>query len=204
MPRQVYRYPIHVVARAQQRETRLVGLGYESYGDYLRSSAWRALRRRYAEERPWLCHICGAEQGLHLHHRTYERVGREELDDLMPLCAGCHDLVHDLERRGEAGLDFAGVIDAVAARRNRLEMERVAAEREAELEAFEADFVAHLATLSFAQRLALVRSAATLKGLDITRDLWMFHRLIRGGCKREAERRFVRLELRVHKARPQR
>lgn len=48
---------------------------------------------------------------------TYERVGDEELADLTPLCQPCHAIVHTLERRGEMGLDFAGLVNEQRARR---------------------------------------------------------------------------------------
>lgn len=135
--------PLHVVARREQRAAALATLGYASYGDYLNSPAWDGLRRRYYEQRPRICHTCGAGDGVQLHHRTYERVGREELDDLMPLCNPCHGMVHALERRGDASLDFEGVIDAeraregrrilaaAADRRTQERRDRVAARREA-------------------------------------------------------------------------
>jgi len=50
---------------------------------------------------------------------TYERVGREELTDLTPLCRRCHAMLHELERRGEVGLDFTGFVNEERARRNR-------------------------------------------------------------------------------------
>lgn len=38
-------------------------------------------------------------------HRTYDRVGEEELEDLAPLCPSCHELVHAME--------FAGYIQSL-------------------------------------------------------------------------------------------
>lgn len=51
--------------------------------------------------------------------RKNERVGREELADLTPLCSHCHAMVHVLERRGLIGLDFSGFVDKVRADRYR-------------------------------------------------------------------------------------
>jgi hypothetical protein len=103
--------PFHVQVRIERRDAALKRLGYSGYNAYLASPAWRAVRFRYIEERPWICHVCGKTEKLYLHHRTYERVGQEQLDDLMPLCDPCHGLVHSLEREGRASLDFQGVID---------------------------------------------------------------------------------------------
>ena len=38
--------------------------------------------------------MCGTNRGVQLHHLTYERIGNEELDDLIALCSGCHQVVH--------------------------------------------------------------------------------------------------------------
>lgn len=93
--------------RARVRETRLRELGYDTYDAYLRSAAWRDVRRRYfASGLPQIC-MCG-EAKVHLHHTTYERVGRELLEDLIPLCRDCHTMAHDLEAAGIIDLDLKG------------------------------------------------------------------------------------------------
>lgn len=93
--------------RAMVRELKLRELGYDSYDDYLRSPAWRDVRRRYREsDLPQVC-MCGSVN-VQLHHTTYERVGREELEDLLPLCQDCHATAHALEAAGAIDLDLAG------------------------------------------------------------------------------------------------
>lgn len=93
--------------RARVRETRLRELGYDTYAAYLRSPAWRDVRDRYkTSDLPQVC-MCGSEQ-WQLHHTTYERVGRELLDDLIPLCVDCHAAAHVLEAQGVIGLDLQG------------------------------------------------------------------------------------------------
>lgn len=73
-------------------------LGYTSYRDYLASDHWRALRRAYCEAGlPQCCLACGSPW-FQLHHRTYTRLGREQLGDLLPLCGDCHTKVHEYER----------------------------------------------------------------------------------------------------------
>ena len=37
--------------------------------------------------------LCG-HPWYQLHHRTYSRLGRENLLDLLPLCRDCHELTH--------------------------------------------------------------------------------------------------------------
>ena len=86
---------------------RLRELGYPSYQIYLKSSHWARIRSRYKSSRSWVC-LCGETDRLQLHHKTYERVGAEQLDDLQALCDRCHSLVHELERQGLIGIDLEG------------------------------------------------------------------------------------------------
>ena len=44
-----------------------------------------------------VCAVCGEPWTLRhgdLHHRTYDRLGHERFDDLIPLCRECHERVH--------------------------------------------------------------------------------------------------------------
>jgi replicative DNA helicase len=41
------------------------------------------------------CQVCNSPDKLDVHHRTYERVGQEQLDDLTVLCDRCHGLFHE-------------------------------------------------------------------------------------------------------------
>lgn len=76
-----------------------------NYETYLQSPHWRRIRIQYRQSHPWLCGVCGATELLELHHKTYERIGSERLDDLIPLCAQCHPLVHQLHQEQIATLD---------------------------------------------------------------------------------------------------
>lgn len=126
--------PLHVRVRAEKRDIDLQALGYQDYNAYLASNAWQRVKRRYVDERPWICNACGATEKLALHHRNYERVGQEHLDDLVPLCVPCHDLLHEMERRGNSGLDFTGIIDAERALQGRAFLAQLDAERRREHE----------------------------------------------------------------------
>jgi hypothetical protein len=67
-----------------------------SYAAYLRSDHWRDVKKRYrASAMPQACVVCG-EARVDLHHRTYERLGHEELTDLVPLCRQHHGEAHRL------------------------------------------------------------------------------------------------------------
>lgn len=77
-----------------------------TYRAYMRSKEWREFRaawwatydKKHPVRRCYICLCTQAEYGktFDLHHVTYERLGREHFDDLVPLCAGpgrCHDRV---------------------------------------------------------------------------------------------------------------
>lgn len=104
-------YPARLRARIESREARLNTLGYRSYDAYLKSADWAKVKANFRKLVIEECGLCGSEEGLDLHHMTYERVGEESPFDLTWLCRKCHSMVHALEMRGEMGLDFAGLTD---------------------------------------------------------------------------------------------
>lgn len=70
------------------------------YREYLISKKWewykKAIHHIYNDE----CYICNSCRELHVHHKTYERIYHEDLDDLVLLCKSCHEKVHnDINRR---------------------------------------------------------------------------------------------------------
>lgn len=67
----------------------------QEYGEYLLTPHWRAKRAQRMEMSDWACDSCG-KTADHVHHLTYERLGNEDLRDLIPLCVDCHYRIHDL------------------------------------------------------------------------------------------------------------
>ena len=76
------------------------------YAAWMSSPDWLARRRAWHEQ--WIrrcgseptCQICGTQWSLRdgaLHHRSYQRLGREADSDLVPLCREpCHLLLHQI------------------------------------------------------------------------------------------------------------
>ena len=64
--------------------------GRDFYLAYLNSPAWRATRNRALRLADYRCQHCGNKRDLQVHHRTYERLGREWDQDLEVLCDSCH------------------------------------------------------------------------------------------------------------------
>lgn len=67
------------------------------YETYMASRDWFA-RRKAALAMQKVCQRCGAHDHLEVHHRSYENLGRETLDDLEVLCDECHDREHEKPR----------------------------------------------------------------------------------------------------------
>lgn len=65
------------------------------YADYLQTDHWKKMRTGALERSGNRCQICNSPSTLSVHHRTYERRGNENPEDLIVLCQSCHQLFHD-------------------------------------------------------------------------------------------------------------
>ena len=59
----------------------------------------RAARLEYDGHRCRTCRHDGSAWCLEVHHLTYDRIGHEDLADLITLCRQCHEAVTDIMRR---------------------------------------------------------------------------------------------------------
>lgn len=89
---------------------RLKMLGFSSYDAYLASHRWKQRVRDFVAADPDRreCAVCRRLSGVVPHHMTYERLGEERPEDLLPLCKSCHHSVHRI-------LDARPVSDTPAA-----------------------------------------------------------------------------------------
>jgi len=79
-------------------EDRLYDTTEMRYDLYLQTAEWQTLRRIKMETAGHRCQVCNSDAGpLEIHHRTYERRGKERLDDLTVLCRRCHQVHHDAD-----------------------------------------------------------------------------------------------------------
>lgn len=74
---------------------RLVALKEMPYRDYLTTDHWQATRAHAVDASDGRCALDSRHKAENVHHRTYERRGRERLDDLIVLCKSCHSKFHD-------------------------------------------------------------------------------------------------------------
>ena len=70
-----------------------------NYKDYLKSDHWKNTRDRVAEYWGHRCAVCNSPDNVQVHHRTYEHIGQERMQDLILLCDDCHRKFHG-ERYG--------------------------------------------------------------------------------------------------------
>jgi 5-methylcytosine-specific restriction endonuclease McrA len=65
------------------------------YSDYLTTHHWKEVARVTKDRAGHRCQLCNSERNLEAHHRTYERLGREDEGDVTVLCNTCHSKFHD-------------------------------------------------------------------------------------------------------------
>jgi len=65
------------------------------YKKYIQSEIWRSFRNRIFKKRGFKCELCDSKKNLQLHHITYERIGKEDENDVIILCQECHKKAHE-------------------------------------------------------------------------------------------------------------
>ena len=61
----------------------------------LNPDAYRKLRTNVLERDGWRCQSCGTSENLQVHHiRSRSALGDDTADNLVTLCADCHDRLH--------------------------------------------------------------------------------------------------------------
>ncbi|HGM3811594.1 HNH endonuclease signature motif containing protein [Clostridioides difficile] len=65
-----------------------------NYKEYQKTKHWESLKNEFYFSNECKCVLCDSVKKVSLHHKTYRRIGAEELDDLIPLCNSCHYKVH--------------------------------------------------------------------------------------------------------------
>lgn len=78
----------------------LVALGFRCipYQEYLKTDHWKRTRDSRIRDFGERCAVCCSSQGLEVHHRTYQNLGREKAQDLTVLCRECHELFHKAKK----------------------------------------------------------------------------------------------------------
>lgn len=74
------------------------------YSDYIKSDEWKQFRLEYFKTHKKECRACGSKLRVHLHHKTYVRLGHERLADVVPLCEYHHMALHKKVRKEKLNL----------------------------------------------------------------------------------------------------
>src|SRR5262245_12430145 len=77
-----------------------LGLKMHEYERYLETPHWQSFRKLALESQlkklgKNRCENCTTDsRDLHVHHRTYERLGCERIEDVTIVCRQCHEKIH--------------------------------------------------------------------------------------------------------------
>jgi len=82
------------------RKKKSKGLDVNKYREYLKSKEWSEIRNDIYQIRGKKCECCGSVNDLHVHHLHYKNIFKEEPEDLVLLCADCHNEEHGYKKRG--------------------------------------------------------------------------------------------------------
>ena len=78
------------------------------YAAYIRSPEWIARRNQRLIIDQHACRACGRKDLLNVHHKTYDRLGDEDITrDLITLCRECHFYAHSRHRQLGGSLSSA-------------------------------------------------------------------------------------------------
>jgi hypothetical protein len=70
------------------------------YPEYLQTPHWQEVREAALKAADYRCQVCYSPDKVQVHHRTYDRRGRELPSDVTVLCDTCHGLYHSRMRKG--------------------------------------------------------------------------------------------------------
>ena len=64
------------------------------YNKYIRSNYWKEIKEQVLERDDHRCRLCNSKIDLHVHHRKYDFLGNEKLEELITICKRCHYIIH--------------------------------------------------------------------------------------------------------------
>ena len=69
--------------------------GRRKYDLYMNSREWQLKKRKVKERSGGICERCRDRSSEAVHHLHYRSLYNEPLEDLLDVCKGCHDYIHD-------------------------------------------------------------------------------------------------------------
>jgi 5-methylcytosine-specific restriction endonuclease McrA len=68
------------------------------YETYLRSGAWKKKRKEALDYYGHFCNKCKSTEYLQVHHKHYDNIFNEKIEDLEILCGDCHMQFHGIQK----------------------------------------------------------------------------------------------------------
>lgn len=72
-------------------------LKQRAYDKYMQSEEWSIIRNKVLVRDKCKCVVCGVQENLEVHHKTYIRFSKEWIQDLETLCKKHHKLKHKIK-----------------------------------------------------------------------------------------------------------
>lgn len=72
-----------------------IKIPYINYRNYLQTKHWKNIRNKIRNKYNGKCQICCSTNNINVHNNTYERIGKEDENDLILLCQECHEIFHN-------------------------------------------------------------------------------------------------------------
>jgi len=69
-------------------------INFIDYKKYLKSDYWKEIKNQVLERDDNRCRLCNSKNDLQVHHRTYNNLENERLEELTTLCKKCHYITH--------------------------------------------------------------------------------------------------------------
>lgn len=85
------------------------------YKEYIASTQWKKKRKQVLERARYRCEKCKIPTDrLEVHHLTYDRLGREDLHDLLAVCQDCHKVEDKLRANRTEANRYWRAVDSFA------------------------------------------------------------------------------------------
>jgi 5-methylcytosine-specific restriction endonuclease McrA len=80
------------------------GIHKEKPPERLDSESYAMLREKVLRRDGWKCQCCGVMSNLEIHHQQFRsQSGEDREENLITLCAPCHDIIHSKHKVQNAG-----------------------------------------------------------------------------------------------------
>lgn len=99
-----------------------------TYQEYMRSVAWNKKRFEVLKRDGFQCQTCLSRDALEVHHKTYDRLFNEDMEDLITLCHECHEAITAVIRRRRYSLREYRVEQVRHGEFNHVERKRISPE----------------------------------------------------------------------------